>query len=249
MSESIASRYPGFTPDRVVGRRIAGAELPAERGGRRRRLQPGRDPARGVGDFSPPRRRRCTRRRTWSAAESPAPKFGLFQPFSRVLLFERLREVRAMTGFRRVSPSATLVPVDLGRSFAFGTTLVSAPWRCSARASSCSSTTTSCRSGSGSSSDRSRTKSGHSRSCEQSPAQRELLVPAAGLGTLSRGAHVRASADASAGVRVRLRRLGARGSGSGQTASRAWPACSSTPPTATQRARWEGWSGRAGTTC
>jgi hypothetical protein len=118
MSESIASRYPGHTAERVLAV-ASGAEMPA-------------DAAAGSKEFNQDE----VLLEEWAfltsptaadysssslvCRESPAPKFGLFQPFSRVLLFERLREVRAMTGFRRVSPSATLVSVDLGRPFAFG---------------------------------------------------------------------------------------------------------------------------------
>jgi len=118
MSESIASRYPGFTADQVVAV-AAGAEVPAD--------------ADASGDgfsqdeilleewaFLTSPAAALHSAPSLVCRESPAPKFGLFQPFSRVLLFERLREVRAMTGFRRVSPSATLVSVDLGRPFAFG---------------------------------------------------------------------------------------------------------------------------------
>jgi len=80
------------------GGRRRGAELPA----RSMQAAPGsarRDPARGVG-VSHLSAQRCTRRRTWSAANRGAQVRSV-QPFSRVLLFERLREVRAMTGFRR----------------------------------------------------------------------------------------------------------------------------------------------------
>lgn len=48
--------------------------------------------------------------------ESPQPRFRAnLQPFSRVLLIDRLREVRALTGFRRIDPGAEMVAVDIGR--------------------------------------------------------------------------------------------------------------------------------------
>jgi len=48
--------------------------------------------------------------------ESPPPRFRhTIQPFSRVLLLERLREVRTMTSFSRIDPGAVKVPVDIDR--------------------------------------------------------------------------------------------------------------------------------------
>lgn len=48
--------------------------------------------------------------------ESPPPRFRqTVQPFRRVLLVERLREVRTMPSFSRVDPGAVRVPVDIGR--------------------------------------------------------------------------------------------------------------------------------------
>lgn len=48
--------------------------------------------------------------------ESPPPRFrNRLQPFSRVLLIDRLREVRAMPTFSRITPGTVRVPVDIGR--------------------------------------------------------------------------------------------------------------------------------------
>lgn len=48
--------------------------------------------------------------------ESPPPRFRQsIQPFSRVLLIERLREVRTMPSFSRIDPGAVRVSVDVGR--------------------------------------------------------------------------------------------------------------------------------------
>lgn len=55
---------------------------------------------------------------------SDPPRFGGRSPFSRVLLLSRLREVRALLGFRRVEPGAALVMAEAGKSFPNGTR----PW-------------------------------------------------------------------------------------------------------------------------
>jgi hypothetical protein len=48
--------------------------------------------------------------------ESPPPRFrNRVQPFNRVLLIDRLREVRVMPSFSRISPGVCRVPVDIGR--------------------------------------------------------------------------------------------------------------------------------------
>lgn len=118
ISESVASRYPGYTPERVLAI-ASGAESPENAETSSDDFNQEEILQEEWGFLTSPAATRHVSPHL-VCRESPAPKFGLFQPFSRVLLFERLREVRAMTGFRRVSPSATLVSVDLGRSFTFG---------------------------------------------------------------------------------------------------------------------------------
>lgn len=49
------------------------------------------------------------------AVETEAPWAGLNRRFGRVVLVDRLREVRALSGFSRVAPGAALVPVDTTR--------------------------------------------------------------------------------------------------------------------------------------
>ncbi|WP_326574686.1 DUF1998 domain-containing protein [Streptomyces sp. NBC_00481] len=49
------------------------------------------------------------------AGESAEPWFGLRQRFGRIVLADRLREVRALSGFTRVSPDASVVPADSAR--------------------------------------------------------------------------------------------------------------------------------------
>ena len=56
--------------------------------------------------------------------ESELPRFKGKYPFDRVLLIKRLREVRAFMGFRRIEPTAALVPPGAGRTFPVGTK----PW-------------------------------------------------------------------------------------------------------------------------
>lgn len=52
--------------------------------------------------------------------ESDTPRFKGKSPFDRILLIERLREVRAFLGFRRIDPSGELVSPDVGRTFEQG---------------------------------------------------------------------------------------------------------------------------------
>ncbi|MFD8272034.1 DrmB family protein [Streptomyces flaveolus] len=49
------------------------------------------------------------------AGETAEPWAGLAGRFGRVVLADRLREVRALSGFTRVSPDATVVPADTSR--------------------------------------------------------------------------------------------------------------------------------------
>ncbi|WP_086793668.1 DUF1998 domain-containing protein [Streptomyces thermovulgaris] len=49
------------------------------------------------------------------AGETADPWASLGRRFGRVVLADRLREVRALSGFTRVSPDATVVPVDTAR--------------------------------------------------------------------------------------------------------------------------------------
>ncbi|MFD5448438.1 DrmB family protein [Streptomyces sp. NPDC003470] len=49
------------------------------------------------------------------AGETAEPWAGLAGHFGRVVLADRLREVRALSGFTRVSPDATVVPADTSR--------------------------------------------------------------------------------------------------------------------------------------
>lgn len=49
------------------------------------------------------------------AGESAEPWSGLRQRFGRIVLADRLREVRALSGFTRVSPDASVVPADSAR--------------------------------------------------------------------------------------------------------------------------------------
>lgn len=49
--------------------------------------------------------------------ETRPPVLGGATPFARVLLFERLREVRAFLGFRRIRPDAPLLRPEAGRDF------------------------------------------------------------------------------------------------------------------------------------
>ncbi|MDC2953002.1 sigma-70 family RNA polymerase sigma factor [Streptomyces gilvifuscus] len=49
------------------------------------------------------------------AGETAAPWAGLSRRFGRIALADRLREVRALSGFTRVSPDATVVPADTAR--------------------------------------------------------------------------------------------------------------------------------------
>lgn len=49
--------------------------------------------------------------------ETRPPVLNGTTPFARVLLVERLREVRAFLGFRRIRPDATLVKPEAGRDF------------------------------------------------------------------------------------------------------------------------------------
>jgi len=49
------------------------------------------------------------------AGETDEPWAGLASRFGRVVLADRLREVRALSGFTRVSPDAAVVPVDTSR--------------------------------------------------------------------------------------------------------------------------------------
>lgn len=52
--------------------------------------------------------------------ESDPPRFKGKSPFDRVLLIERLREVRSVLGYRRIDPSGVLVTPSGGRSFEQG---------------------------------------------------------------------------------------------------------------------------------
>ncbi|MGX9964762.1 DrmB family protein [Roseomonas sp. F4] len=52
--------------------------------------------------------------------ETPPPAIGGGAPFARVLLAERLREVRAFLGFRRIKPDGALVRPEAGRPFPAG---------------------------------------------------------------------------------------------------------------------------------
>ncbi|MBO1329496.1 DUF1998 domain-containing protein [Acetobacter suratthaniensis] len=58
------------------------------------------------------------RREDFVCKESDLPRFRGKSPFDRVLLIERLREVRAFLGFRRIEPSALEVSPEAGGSFA-----------------------------------------------------------------------------------------------------------------------------------
>ncbi|MGJ3561783.1 Zn-binding domain-containing protein [Streptomyces sp. INA 01156] len=49
------------------------------------------------------------------AGETDEPWAGLARRFGRIVLADRLREVRALSGFTRVSPDATVVPADTSR--------------------------------------------------------------------------------------------------------------------------------------
>ncbi|MFI1417683.1 DrmB family protein [Streptomyces sp. NPDC020731] len=49
------------------------------------------------------------------AGETAEPWAGLARRFGRIVLADRLREVRALSGFTRVSPDATVVPADTSR--------------------------------------------------------------------------------------------------------------------------------------
>ncbi|MFD5764335.1 DrmB family protein [Streptomyces sp. NPDC127049] len=49
------------------------------------------------------------------SGETAEPWAGLRRAFGQVVLADRLREVRALSGFTRVSPDATLVPADTAR--------------------------------------------------------------------------------------------------------------------------------------
>ncbi|MFI1535762.1 DrmB family protein [Streptomyces anandii] len=49
------------------------------------------------------------------ADETADPWAGLSRRFGRIVLADRLREVRALSGFTRVSPDATVVPADTAR--------------------------------------------------------------------------------------------------------------------------------------
>ncbi|MEY9815532.1 DrmB family protein [Streptomyces albogriseolus] len=49
------------------------------------------------------------------AGETAEPWAGLAARFGRIVLADRLREVRALSGFTRVSPDATVVPADTSR--------------------------------------------------------------------------------------------------------------------------------------
>ncbi|MFE0454993.1 DrmB family protein [Streptomyces sp. NPDC058914] len=49
------------------------------------------------------------------AGETAEPWAGLARRFGRIVLADRLREVRALAGFTRVSPDATVVPADTSR--------------------------------------------------------------------------------------------------------------------------------------
>ncbi|MFF5183451.1 DrmB family protein [Streptomyces sp. NPDC000345] len=49
------------------------------------------------------------------AGETEDPWTGLRRCFGRIVLADRLREVRALSGFTRVSPDATVVPADTAR--------------------------------------------------------------------------------------------------------------------------------------
>lgn len=49
------------------------------------------------------------------AGETAGPWAGLRDRFGRIVLADRLREVRALSGFTRVSPDATVVPADTAR--------------------------------------------------------------------------------------------------------------------------------------
>jgi hypothetical protein len=49
------------------------------------------------------------------AEERAEPWAGLGRRFGRIVLADRLREVRALSGFTRVSPDATIVPADTSR--------------------------------------------------------------------------------------------------------------------------------------
>ncbi|MGR6973908.1 DrmB family protein [Streptomyces cynarae] len=49
------------------------------------------------------------------ASETAEPWAGLARCFGRIVLADRLREVRALSGFSRVSPDATVVPADTAR--------------------------------------------------------------------------------------------------------------------------------------
>lgn len=52
--------------------------------------------------------------------ESDPPRFKGKSPFDRILLIERLREVRSFLGYRRIDPSGELVTPSGGRSFEQG---------------------------------------------------------------------------------------------------------------------------------